>query len=616
VGKTTRRRERRKRETGRRSFLPDLAAESLCALLALIALHPLLTSGHLWGHDTRAHLFRIAEVARALGEGVLYPRFIPDAYGGLGGPILNFNPVAPYYLPALLVLAGLGPIAALKISAGALMLAGGIAVRLLARPHLGRLGAAVAGLAYVFLPYRIANLYVRMAYSELAAMVMIPLAMAAARRAAIRPTARRLAVCGVMMGCLLAVHFPGAVIGVPLVLFYALASVERGGHRRAGLSFAASFALALMIGAFAWLPALVEIGETHYEESTAGYDSFRHHFVNPAQLLSTRWGFGSYMPGATDRMSFQVGWAHLLCFALAVLAAWRFRHARPLVATSAAIIVGSAFMMLPYSRWLWDRLSIIQNLQFPWRLLLPIGISTSLCAGLVSVLPGFPPAGPGRGKRWKGGGDPRTGGEVESEGERRGARRVAPHLDRNPPRSSPVRAARAIVPALVAVLLVGACLPYLQARRGEGRDADFTPEAIRGRYLGEIRFQPREVATPRYRPEGPRAALLDGGTARIVEDRTHRMSIELNSPSRTTLRLHLFNTPGWRARVDGESEAAIRTEPETGLVLVEVPRGRHRIDLRFSNTPLRLTAWLITLAGLLAASAALFAPFRALRPAA
>src|SRR5262245_5205024 len=94
------------------------AAAAFAFVLALVALHPLLTPGYLLGHDTGAHLFRSAEVARALKEGVLYPRFLPDAYNGLGGPILDFNPVLPYYCPAVLILLGVGPIAALKMASG------------------------------------------------------------------------------------------------------------------------------------------------------------------------------------------------------------------------------------------------------------------------------------------------------------------------------------------------------------------------------------------------------------------------------------------------------------------------------------------------------------------
>lgn len=562
--------------------------EAVCLLLGLAVLHPLLTPGYMWGHDTGAHMFRSVEVARALSEGVIYPRFLPDAYGGLGGPILTFNPPAPYYLPALLILAGLGPILTLKIAAGAYMVAGGLAMRVLARPHLGRIGSAVAGLAWVYLPYRIANLYVRMAFSELAVMILIPLAMAAARRAARRPGARRIAVAGLLMGSIPAAHFPGTVIGLPLAVVYALAFGRRGGFLRASGAVAACSALALAVSAFSWLPAVAEIGSTHYLDSTEGYDNYRHHFVEATQLVSPRWGFGSSMPGAEDTMSLQMGWAHLLALGAAVVAAVRSTRLRRFGLLCCGLSAAGVILMLGVSRPLWDILTVLQNVQFPWRFLLVAGVGSSLAAGMAAILPEIlqearlRKSGPG-GRR--GGGRGREGrpGRVASRAGGAGGRGRA-------------------VPMMVMALVVGACLPYLQSRQGEGTDEDFTPEAIRQRYFGELKFQPIQVATPRFRPRGPRAALMGPGEARITEEATHRMTVKTSAPAAATLRLHLFASPGWSAEIDGHV-APVRGEEGTGLVLVDVPAGASDVRLRYGITPARAAGRAIAGAGLLAAAA-------------
>ncbi len=523
------------------------------------------------------HLFRLSEVARALRDGVLYPRFLPDAFSGLGAPILNFNPVAPYYLPALLVLAGMGPILALKISAGAVMIAGGVAVRVLARPHLGRSGAAVAGLAYVFLPYRIADLYVRMAYSELAAMVLLPLAMAAARRAVRGPTPRRIAVATAALAAVPATHFPSSVIGLPAVLLYALACAKRGSRLRVVAPLAATFVLALMMSAFSWLPALAEQSGTHYEDSTTGMDDYRKHFIDWPQLFSTRWGFGSSLPGSRDQMSFQVGWVHIAGLVLGAAAAYRIRTLRPLLAFCAVVAVGGSLLMLQAARPLWDLLWVLQNVQFPWRILMLVGLATSLALGAAAAAPSFS----------------RVPGSVFGA---EAARSAGTRLFGS-------RLVGSAAPVAAAVMLMAACLPYLQARRGKGSDSDFTPEGIRSHYFGELKFQPIEVAAPMFRPEGPRASLAGEGAASIIEEKTHRTTVDVAAPSATTLRLHVFNTPGWVARA-GDEALPVRTEPRTGLVLVDVPAGSHRIVLVFGNTPVRRVAWMLSLLGAIAAGAA------------
>ncbi len=581
----------------RTGWMRPALIEALCAGLALFALHPLTTPGHLWGHDTGAHLFRLAEVARALGDGVLYPRFLPDAYGGLGGPILTFNPTAPYYLPALLVLAGVGPIAALKIAAGLLTLAGGMAMRILARPHLGRVGAAVAALAWIYLPYRIANLYVRMAYSELAVMMVLPLAMAAARRAAARPSGKRIAVAALLTGALPAIHFPGSVLGLPLVAAWAAAFAPPGRRARAAGVTAAFMLLGLALSAFSWLPAMAEIGGTHYQESAGGPDHYTHHFVSLEQIVSPSWGFGSSMPGTSDRMSFQAGWVHLMLLAAAAGAAVRVRAARPVVFTCCAVALAGLFLMLPLSRGVWAVIPTLQNVQFPWRALMLVGIATSLSAGLVAVLPGLvlPRA---RGTKVKG---QRPGASRERSSPARGLERVL-RLDGASARPGATRT----VTVVVIALLVAACLPYLQARRGEGKEADFTPEAFRGRYFGELKFQPLEVGVPNFKPQGARAMLLSGGRARIVSEATHRMTVEVDTQVPTTLRLHLFASPGWRASVDGVG-AEVRPEPATGLVLVDVPAGSRLVELRYSGTAAAKAGWVLSWSGLLVAAGAIVA---------
>ncbi|HZE89991.1 MAG TPA: hypothetical protein VE404_10600, partial [Verrucomicrobiae bacterium] len=434
--------------------------EAACLLLTLLALGPLVTVAFPWGHDTVAHLFRVAETARALGEGVLYPRFLPDAFGGLGGPILDFNPVLPYYLPALLVLLGSGPIASLKIAAGATVVAAAIAAALFARPHAGRAGAAITGLAYVYLPYRIADVYVRMAYSELFAMAALPLALASTRRAVRHPSPRAVGIAAAVTSLIPASHFPSTVIGLPLIVVYALFSARRGARARGMLAAAASLTLALGLAAFVWIPALADLAGTHYEEGARGPDWYGDHFLEAPQLFSTTWGFGASIPGTADHMSFQIGWAHVAALAAAIAAAALTRRGRPAVGFAALLAVGGSTLTLTVTRPLWDRLHVLQNVQFPWRFLMIAGLGTSLAAGMVCAI-------------------------------------VA---------SARVRLAAQIS---LAALLVAACVPYLVARQGSGSDADFTREAMRSKYFGDPKFQPKEVERPHFLPDGPRAAIVD-----------------------------------------------------------------------------------------------------------
>ena len=55
--------------------------------------------------------------------------------------------------------------------------------------------------------------------------------------------------------------------------------------------------------------------------------------------------------------------------------------------------------------------------------------------------------------------------------------------------------------------------------------------------------------------------------------------------------------PGWRAWVDGQPVDIEREGPHA-LIALDVPAGEHVVTLRFTETPLRLAATLVSLATL------------------
>ena len=66
-----------------------------------------------------------------------------------------------------------------------------------------------------------------------------------------------------------------------------------------------------------------------------------------------------------------------------------------------------------------------------------------------------------------------------------------------------------------------------------------------------------------------------------------------------TLRLFLFQFPGWRADVDGTPVTIEVAQPE-GFITVPVPAGDHEVVVRFGTTPARTVGWLLSGVGGLA----------------
>jgi hypothetical protein len=64
-------------------------------------------------------------------------------------------------------------------------------------------------------------------------------------------------------------------------------------------------------------------------------------------------------------------------------------------------------------------------------------------------------------------------------------------------------------------------------------------------------------------------------------------------------KIQTFYFPGWKAYLDG-SEIKIQIEVESGAMLVDIPKGHHKLELKFVDTPVRYYGKLITLLSLIA----------------
>jgi hypothetical protein len=86
---------------------------------------------------------------------------------------------------------------------------------------------------------------------------------------------------------------------------------------------------------------------------------------------------------------------------------------------------------------------------------------------------------------------------------------------------------------------------------------------------------------------------------------THAYTAVIDTPRTVTLRLPMVAFPAWGLVVDGAPQA-LRADPDTGLVRVDLTPGRHAVGLRWVGLPAERTGWLITLVALVALAVLLF----------
>ncbi len=147
---------------------------ALVLMVPAIALY-LLTAPWPDTPDGLFHLHRVRALAEALRLGVLYPRWFPDFAFGYGYPVLNFYAPLFYYPPALLHLAGLDVITAVRLTLAAFYALSGWAAYWLLRCWTRPVPALLGAILYLAFPYRLYDLFVRGALPEFAAFLWPPL---------------------------------------------------------------------------------------------------------------------------------------------------------------------------------------------------------------------------------------------------------------------------------------------------------------------------------------------------------------------------------------------------------------------------------------------------------
>ncbi len=580
----------------------------LALTVGLAAVLPLLSRGPSCGQDFDFHLQSWLAVHAAWHARLWAPHWVAGANYGAGELRFVFYPPLSWLLGA-----GLGvvlPWAWVPAAFTGVCFAGAAgAMQRVARDWCSPTAAALAGVLYALSPYLLFTGYERAAYGELLAGVWMPLLLGALLAARL-PVGRA----AVLLAALWYTNAPAGVVGCYLMLFTVL---WRGAEQWAGprdarprrvLAELARGAAALGLGcglaADYLLPAW-------YEQRFVSIARA----VGPGMRVEDSFLFGRTGEAYHDQVLRTASWIVVWIVAVALAAGvvvlvkrlrgetgvaslpaelWgESRQSRSPAAFLLALVGLCGLLQLRWSDWIWHLLPEFAFLQFPWRLMLPVGAAGALLVGMAL----------GRAKaRLR---DDYAPWSASSDGAPRRPRRR-------------LRAALALAGALYAVGLVAwaAQTRYqpcdeednVQAQLalpGSGPGFEGTDEyAAAGSDNGEIqRGLPRvrllrspdaeegddsaaDAANPTWRQD-PQAAV--SGTVRVEQWGPERFTVRLHPDADpdanafAVLRLERF--PAWRVLLNGAPCAAACVAREDGLLTVHVPAGRWTtIEARYRAT--------------------------------
>ena len=541
-------------------------------------------------HDAAVlHIYRSVVFSAARADGWWFPAWVQPINAGLGGPLFALYPPLEYYLidglhalglPHTLAFRGLTALALLIASTGAF----GFALALGARVP----GALAAAATYTYAFPLLHDLLERGSPQGIA-VALYPWALWSSLRCLTAPNGRRLALAALSWALILLSHNLSTAFLLPTFGLLALILARRRGWSALwqaililafGLGLAAFFVFAFLDG-----QQFVQLGNLSQAEYVRIAD-------NPLALSDLLRSPRAYDTGFDNNsMGDHLGPLPGLIL-LAGLAAGLMRLSSSPQPPSPpeiggrrgrrqaggegwriAVVIGFALLGLATlwlqtgsANWLWRAIPALSVVQFRARLLGVVSLSVAVMIALVIEIAG---------KRWEG---------------------IA----------AAIVGLAAVLPALPVLYPQ---LQYRYAKLGPSLTVSEVQVAALqnhvpgltafNEFLPQWRYQPFSQEEAQRVAVMPLANLPAGGRILTDERRTGLLRAEIETPVSFVAAMHTLYFPGWVARVDGQP-TPLQPAEGSGYAQVNLPAGRHTIELRYTGTTAQHAGALVSGATLLA----------------
>src|SRR2546423_36801 len=264
-----------------------------------------------------------------------------------------------------------------------LSMAGALGVYLWAREFTSSNTAMLAGIFYAVAPYHLNQFFQALLLAEFAAAAVLPFAFLFAERVCRQRRPRDVAGLAGAYALLVLTHLPLAVIGSATLALYCVLRIDRKQVWKTIVALSISLILGLAASACYWATMVAELNWIRADN------------VNPDPGVGYR---DNFVLSTLSPEHLNVWWMNILLFSMVAMfwpAAILFsrtargheagaRDHKSLVNRTSApalTVLLTLFMATPLSRWLWDRVHLLQQTQFPWRWL---AIASMVCPLLLA----------------------------------------------------------------------------------------------------------------------------------------------------------------------------------------------------------------------------------------
>lgn len=357
------------------TFLPFLTI-TLCifSLFILFAL-PFFHRGFFPTMDD-VQVVRINEMTKELKSGQFPVRYVDAMANGGGYMLFNFYSPLPYYVGTMLELSGLSDVWATKMTFIIGIMIGLSGTFFLIRYYTNVLTALTSLSLLLTSSYAGYDFFQRGALAEIWGFMFFSWILYAFFKVKNKPTYLNIIIAGVFYALAILSHFAITFV-LSIFLFFILAIPPY--KRHVIIKLGVSITLGLLLSAFFWLPLILEKKYIIYDTTRYGMTQYIDGFLTPFQVI----GFGidrSIVPPTYPTLG--VG-----LFFITLASSWylftkkKYRY-KFFFFYFFSIFIISVLLTLPLTKPVWDHVSILKNLQSPWRFLTVSTISGIFISGL------------------------------------------------------------------------------------------------------------------------------------------------------------------------------------------------------------------------------------------
>jgi len=355
-------------------------------VISFFGIMSVLRNGVYESGDFNLHIYRTMAFYDAIKDGQLMPSWAGELNGTYGYPLFIFLNPLPYYAMSLLHFLGLSFIWSMKIYLIITYVSSGLFMYLFTKLIFkNNYAAFTAAIFYLFAPYHLVDQHFRVAIGEITFFAVLPLFMITLEKVFLSPRLFSAVLCGVLFFFLFASHQAILLLSLPLIAAYILFRLRGIKNRlKTILSLLFSFLIGMTTSSYIWFSQVYLTQYTHAHLISGSSVSFQ----EIQELLYSPWRYGFLFQGPTGQLSFVIGYTQIIAVSIAFFLLLRKKvnkKIREFLFFWLCLILFYLFMILPYSKIIWDTVPLINTARLSYRLLLLVCFTISVLSGLVAL---------------------------------------------------------------------------------------------------------------------------------------------------------------------------------------------------------------------------------------